>query len=344
MRRVLRRVSFLCFAALLLSAPASASSRRTLDRPNRTQIAAARVPIRDSIFHATPAPSGFWGGVYTTKTNEQVTIYASNAYALDDAANQRWADFVASLVHGPEISRVTIYMAPPAQVATMCGGADILGCYEDGSIVAPGEDTPLVSAESVVAHEYGHEIAANRSNAPWPALAWGTKRWASYEQVCRRARARELFPGAESPLLYLFNPGEAFAESYRLLNERRAGKPETPWLVVDSSLIPDARGLALIEQDVLQPWQRDHTVQLRGRFAARGRSVRTFKVGTPLDGTFSLSVDATAKVRVDALAGRKRIARAAPATSATLCGPRTLTLRVTRLAGDGPFIVAVSLP
>jgi hypothetical protein len=341
---VLRRVSLLFCAALLLCAPASASPKRALDRPTRGEIGEAHVTIHDAVLRQALAPAGFWGGTYTTKTNEQVTIYSSNAYAVDDAANQRWADFVGSLVHRSEISRVTIYIAPPAQVATTCGGADILGCYDDGTILAPGEDTVEVSAESVIAHEYGHEIAANRLNAPWPALAWGTKRWASYEQVCRRARARELFPGAEGPLLYQFNPGEAFAESYRLLNERRAGKSETPWRVVDSSLIPSERALALIEQDVVQPWERDHTLRLRGRFAARGPSVRTFRIATPLDGTFSLSVEATARIRVDVLAGKKRIARAAPSTSGTLCGPRTLRLRVTRLAGDGPFTVAVSLP
>ena len=303
--------------------------------------------IRDAPLRRAFIPSGFWGGDYTTKTGETVTIYSSDTYAADAGANQRWADFVASLVHGRELGRVTIFFAPPAQVANLCGGADILGCYGDDRIVAPGEDTVDVTAESVVTHEYGHEIAANRSNDPWPALAWGTKRWASYEQVCRRTRAKELFPGAEGPLLYLFNPGEVFAETYRLLNERRAGLAETPWRVVDPSLMPNERDLALVEQDVTKPWSRNRPVRLGGRFRIGGRSVRTFRVATPLDGAFSVSLSAeagAARLRVDVLAGRTRVARGTTSASGTVCGPRALTVRVTRLTGSGPFAIVASLP
>lgn len=315
-----------------------------LDPPSRDEIGVGPAWIPDVMLRQAEAPTGFWGGAYTTKTNEQVTIYSSNAYAVDEAANQRWADFVASLVHGPEISRVTIYLAPPAQVAQMCGAEDILGCYGSDRIIAPGEDTFEVSAESVLTHEYGHEIAANRSNAPWPALAWGTKRWSSYEQVCRRARAHELFPGGEGGLVYLFNPGEVFAETYRVLNERRAGLPETPWRVVDPSLQPNERDLALVEQDVLDPWHASHTVTMSGRFTARGSSVRTFTIASPLDGSFSVAAKGSARVRLAVLAGKKRIARGETAVSSTICGPRTLKVRVTRTAGSGAFTLTASLP
>jgi hypothetical protein len=344
-RRVLRRVSLLAILLLLAAAPAAASGPRALERPSRSEISEATGAIRDAPLRAgADTPTGFWGGTYTTSTNEQVTIYASDAYAADDAANRRWAEFLASLIHGAEISRVTVYLAPPAQVAGMCGGADILGCYARDRLVVPGEDTVEVSAESVLAHEYGHAIAENRSNDPWPALAWGTKRWASYEQVCRRARARELFPGAEAPLLYLFNPGEAFAETYRLLNERRAGRPETPWRVVDPSLEPDARDLALVDQDVRQPWTANRQLTLNGRFGTRGRPVRSFAIATPLDGRLSATVSTSARVRIEVRAGKKTIARGTSNVATTVCGPRRLTLRVTRLAGPGSFTVSVSLP
>ena len=52
-----------------------------------------------------------------------------------------------------------------------------------------------LSAEAIIAHEYGHHVAANRSNAPWAALDWGTKRWATYIQVCGRARDGRALPG-----------------------------------------------------------------------------------------------------------------------------------------------------
>ena len=257
---------------------------------------------------------------------------------------QRWADDIATLAHGPELSLVSLYLAPPAQIAAMCGGEDILGCYGHDRIVAPGEGTFEVSAESVIAHEYGHHVAAHRSNVPWPALAWGTKRWASYEQVCRRARAHELFPGAEGGLVYLFNPGEVFAETFRLLNERKAGIPETPWRVVDNSLVPNDRDLALVEQDVTQPWSANRTLRFLGGFTARGSSVRSFKVATPLDGTFTASVQSAVAVRLDVLNGKKRVARGTTSAAGTVCGPRTLTFRLTRTSGSGAFALALSLP
>jgi hypothetical protein len=339
------RVWVIVLAMLVpVAAPASGASKRTLASPSFARLAIAPAVIPDGVLRSAAPPADFWGGVYTTRTNEPVTVYSSNAYAVDDATNQRWAEFLASLVHGTELSSVSLYLAPPAEVASICGGVDILGCYGNDRIVAPGQGSAEVSAESVVAHEYGHHIAAHRSNAPWPALAWGTKRWASYEQVCRLARARQLFPGAESPLLYLFNPGEVFAETYRLMNERKAGVPETPWRVVDQSLIPNDRDLALVEQDVTQPWSANHTVQLHGTFTARGRSVRSFKVATPLDGGFSATLQSTARVRLDVLNGKKRVARGATSTAGTVCGPRTLTFRVTRTSGSGSFSVAVLLP
>jgi len=335
----------ICLGVLIaVAAPVAAGSKRALSSPNFARIAVGPTVIPDAALRAADAPAGFWGGVYTTPTKEQVTVYSSNAYTVDNNANQRWADFLASLVHGPELSSVSLYLAPPAEVASMCGGADILGCYGNDRILAPGQGSAEVSAESVVAHEYGHHIAANRVNAPWPALAWGTKRWASYEQVCRRARARELFPGAEGPLLYLFNPGEVFAETYRLMNERKAGLPETPWRVVDRSLVPNSRDLALVEQDVSQPWSAARVVRLRGTFAKGGRSTRNFKLATPLDGNVSATVESGAAVRLDVLSGKKRIIRGTTAAAGTICGPRTLTFRVTRTSGSGPFSLSVSLP
>src|SRR6266545_1649722 len=51
----------------------------------------------------------------------------------------------------------------------------------------------------------------HRSDAPWSALDYGTKRWASYIQVCAKARQGQLFPGAEEAPRYQLNPGEGFA-------------------------------------------------------------------------------------------------------------------------------------
>jgi hypothetical protein len=305
-----------------------AAPGHVLDRPAVADLRGA--PGLDRIAEV-PAPTGFWGGEYTTRTSERVRVFSSPAYPVDQAANQRWADFVAGLLHGPELASVTVYLATPSEVSTLCGGnPDVRGCYSSGRIIGLGEDAADATAESVLAHEYGHQVAANRSNSPWPALAWGTKRWSSYLDVCRLARRKEIFPGAEAPLLYFFNPGEGFAEAYRLLNERRLGLPESPWRIVDEMYHPDARALALLQQDVLDPWRTNGTVTRAGRFIAGGKATRSFRIATPRDGELTASVSGGA--RLVGAAGR------------LVCGARTTTLRVVRAGTPGPFRLTISRP
>src|SRR5436305_4448470 len=253
-RFALRAAFVTLLTAMLAAVAASSAAARTLDAPNALQIADGPALIPDAQLRRAISPAGFWGGTYTTSTNEQVTIYVSDSYPQDQAVGQRWANFVASLLHGSEISQVSIYLAPPAQVSQLCGGQDILGCYGENQLIGPGEDQPGITAESVIAHEYGHHIAAHRSNPPWPAVDWGTKRWASYINVCRRTRAHALFPGAESSRIHKLHLSEAIAVNYLILYAHRLGLPITPWLVVDESLQPDARALQPVQQDVASPW------------------------------------------------------------------------------------------
>ena len=155
--------------------------------------------------------------------------------------------------------------------------------YGDNRIVMIGDSSAGVSAQAVASHEYGHHVALNRVNAPWPAEDWGTKRWASAVNVCSRVAAGTAFPGDESDH-YTLNPGEAFAETYRALNESKAGATSFQWLVVDASFFPDPSALQAVEQDVVQPWVAPTTQILAGRFVPRGRSVWTLPLATPLDG------------------------------------------------------------
>ena len=295
---------------------------------------------------AAPEPQGFWGGEYTTATGETVRVFSSPTYSVEQGRNQHWADFLASLLHGPELASVSLYLAPPAEVGRLCGGnPDVRGCYTaPGRIIALGDDAPDMTAASAVTHEYGHHVAASRSNAPWPALEWGPKRWATYLDVCRQARAHELWPGAEGPLLYQFNPGEGFAEAYRVLNQRRLGIPEPPWDVVDALFSPNARALALIEQDVVHPWTANTTATIGGRFGPGGKSVRSIKVATPLDGALSATVRGTPRLRLEARTGKRRLDRGGTNVAVTVCGFRTVTFRVTRLSGVGAFTLTVSRP
>jgi hypothetical protein len=331
----------LCGAGIvLLTAPAATAAPAPVpEGPNLLEIGAGPAVIPDRIIATSKrrlqdsAFPGFLGGTYTTSTGESVTVYSSPSYTGNDALNQQWANFLSSLVHGSELSSVTLYLAPLADVQSVCGGPSVLACYGANSIIAPGEDAGGVSAEAIIAHEYGHHVAAHRSNAPWDAIDWGPKRWSSYEQVCSKAASKQLFPGSEDPLTYQLNPGEAWAETYRVLNEHRLGLPETPWDIVSESLYPDSTALALAQQDVLTPWSSDRTTTLRGSFAKRGVATRSFTVSTPFDGT------ATASVK-----GAKSERLSLNLHTTTVCGARTVTFRVKRLRGSGAFTLKVARP
>jgi hypothetical protein len=292
------------------------------------------------------AAAGAWGGEYTARTGETVDLSFSDTYPQDPARAQYWADFLAGLLHGPELSTVRLHLAPIQEVQRRCGfGAG--ACYSafSGVIVAPGE--PLrdgTSAEAIVAHEYGHHVAQNRNNPPWAAVDWGTKRWATHVKVCSQAGAGSLFPGDEGRG-YRLNPGEGFAEAYRLLHDRRAGRPES-WTVVDPILFPDATALALLEQDVVQPWTGNQSVRLSGSFSPYRGTVRTFGIPTPLDGTLRITLSPPAKTafRMELYSGGRLVTSGARTVRTTVCGERAFTLRVTRTRGFGSFGVQVSRP
>jgi hypothetical protein len=343
----LASITLMGVAALLVPA-SSAHGLRQLDRPIRAQIGSAFATPEGTLRWGA-APTGFWGGEYTTRSNEQVTLYTSKSYAVDDAANQRWADFLGGLIHGSELSTVTVYFATPVEADRLCSGAldlmhNVLGCYGSNTIVAPGEDTARVSAESVLTHEYGHHIAANRSNAPWRPLEWGAKRWASAMNICAMTRSHVVFPGDES-LLYRLNPGEGFAETYRWVNERVEGDPIGTWDVLDTWLYPGHSAIQAIADDVLHPWTANRTTSVTGRFTARGSSVRRFRFTSGLDGTFTTSATGEPTLRIAILDGRKILARGQTSARATICGGiRAFTVQVTRTSGTGSFRLETSLP
>jgi hypothetical protein len=346
-------------AATALAAAAAAQSAPTarLKSPQLDQIARADAPIRDSLISPpatralAQAPNGYWGGVYKASTGDNVTVYASNAYPMDPALGQRWADFLASLVHGSELSKVTVMLSTAGEISRICG-QDALACYSDrgAMLYAPGEDpSSSLSAEAVITHEYGHHVAANRSNAPWSALDWGPKRWASSMQVCAATKQGRLYPGAEDPVRYEQNPGEAWAETYRVLNQRRLGLPESPWEIVAQSLYPTPAALTAAEQDVTAPWTTNTTSTLNGAVTPLSRT-RTYTVATPLDGAMRLTLRTSRSLRVsfDVLSASTRVAHVSGsgslARSTSVCGTRAYRVRVTELKGRGAFQLAVSKP
>jgi len=231
-------------------------------------------------------PEGAWR-LFTTG---ETSVAVSASYESPELAAAHWGEFLTALIHGGELQGLTLYLGTPADVAEACGSYDALGCYASGwtRIVAIGEvSSEGIRPEAVVAHEYGHYVAAHRNNPPWKALDYGTKRWASVLDVCFRSRARKMFPGAEDAA-YSLNPGEGFAEAYRFLNAQPTGLIGMDWPIVDRMFFPTAQALQAVRNDVLKPWERPTTQQLSGRLDAKGRA--KVNVVTPLDGDLELAV------------------------------------------------------
>ena len=348
------RSRLLCGALLVLAAVAASPLSAAAASPT-----GAATPIADSVLPAAgvrylAATQAFWGGAVTASTGERVTIRFSDSYPQDPALQQQWANFLASLLHGSELQTVVVYLAPLREVQRICG-ASALACYSPGQtlIVASATNvTPDITAESIVMHEYGHHVAASRSDDPWAAVDYGTKRWSSYMQVCARSRAGQLFPGAEDGSNYRLNPGEAFAETYRVLNERRLGLPESPWDVVADSLYPDETALSLVGQDVTSPWTANSVSSSTVTLNARAKA-RTVSVATPLDGTLRLTLRGirNARVALDVYSSNgDRVSHAVISGAATksvrttVCGTRSSSVRLTLQRGSGRFRLAVSKP
>ena len=318
-------------------------------RRRRGRRLAFALALVSSIALGAGAEARAWGGIFTAASGELVRIDFSDDYPEDPSLGQRWANYLAGLLHGRELASLNLNLVTRAQVRRLCG-AEAVACYSPivRRIVAPAEATAGLSAEAIVAHEHGHHVAQNRENAPWPAVDWGTKRWASYLGVCAMARAGTLFPG-DQYTHYELNPGEGFAEAYRVFNERRLGSTEGPWSIVDRIMYPDDKALELLAQDVREPWSAPTRISFPGSFRKGSGELRSFRVSTPLDGELELGLRGPAKAayRLSVLNGNRVVASAPVgrrSLSVTVCGQRTLSLRVERRQGFGTFQLTASRP
>jgi hypothetical protein len=205
----------------------------------------------------------------------------------------------------------------------------------------------MISKETILAHEYGHYVADSRLNPPWSSFDWGPKRWATVENVCARTKQGSAFPGDESDH-YSLNPGEAWAETYRLLNFQKLNWPGwvfTPFRV-DESFAPGPAAFAAAKADVLTPWTAPRVKTLSGRLtaASRIRPLRR-KIAAPLDGLVSIRLARAplgTTIALESLTGSV-LRRPAKRLSYTVCGSRSL-VHVLRAAHSGAFSVSFSVP
>jgi len=347
----MHRVSLLAAAALLLvaaAAPVRAEQAGAAVAAERLQLSAHST--LDAGGARLLRRAGWGGGTYSTSTGERVTVLVSTTYADPEALGLRWANFLAGLIHGSELALVRAHVAPLAEVEEFCEGR-VLGCYGGNTLVSIGEPVDDVTAEEVMRHEYGHHVAANRQNPPWAAIHWGTKRWASAAGVCARVAGQTAFPGDED-LYYSHNPGEAFAEAYRVLNELRSGSGTFSWTLADPSFSPGTLELAAIESDVLRPWVPSPQRRIVGRFRNDARTWAR-AIATPLDGDLELSLRMPlgAGHTLELLDSRGVVltrglwsASGVRTLRHRICGERSVRVRVGRAGGEPRFQVRVNAP
>ena len=74
---------------------------------------------------ALPATALAWGGSYPTGDafGSSVQINVSDSYPVDQTLPQTWATYLGTLVHGPEISKLILHLAPLPEVQATCGSS-----------------------------------------------------------------------------------------------------------------------------------------------------------------------------------------------------------------------------
>jgi len=346
-----RRLAVLLAAALLLAALALAAAPRGSTQPATYALSLdddATAQLSES--HLARTETSSRGGPITTSTGEVVDVRVSDALPVETTP-EAWAEFFVHLVHGPELAQLSAYIGTFDEVQGICG-TRALGCYGRDQLVAPGEAVFDTSPEEVVRHEYGHHIAMHRSNDPWAAIDWGPKRWASAANVCGRVTLKQAYPGDEGQN-YALNPGEAWAEVYRLLDEQKAGITTASWPIVAQSFFPDAGDLAAAEQDVLQPWTGTHSRLYTQTFGKRASRVWWIPLSTALDGNVRVSATVPSRassVDIALVASNRRtvlrraqwVGQRVKTLDGSVCGQRSLFVRVTQKGLLGRVRVSVT--
>lgn len=283
---------------------------------------------------------------------------ASTAYGRVQVAPM--VAFIDSLPHGSELSKLKVYVATDKEIAALCG-AGTMACYDPISsrmtISGQSEEIAGISRAAVIAHEYGHHIANNRSGGIWSAFDAGTLRWSSYKRVCELKHEGEVFPGSEG-VHYWENPGEAFAQSYSELVV-----PQETWHY-SPLLRPDEMALRRLREDVVDPVKPRQATWRVGRLFEPGVGI---DAAMPVEGgSFShvlkLPYDGRIRVRLEAKddglyrvsivdpTSGELLAQSDPGPKSTTmlhyanCGHRTLEVLVRPIGTAAPFSAELLSP
>jgi hypothetical protein len=332
-----RAVSVACVGAVAVLVIAIAPGSASADRREADPLSLGAIPprpasgpVRDRVIEGEPpalrrAAVSSGAGVYQDQDGHSVRVRVSAAYADPEVRAQELVNFLGTLLHGDEMNDLTVTLATPGEIRVLCGLGAIACYYPDAEqMVVSGEDgaPDQPPREFVIAHEYGHHLAANRSNKPWRALERGTKRWSTYEGICRGIKRRKIRPGR-----YFENPGEAFAEAFAFYHF-----PNVISWVWDIAQ-PNQGSFDAIFADVQFPWKKRTSVRWSGR---------RVKLDGPRRADFDVNLLATHK--------RRRVLRHTVSPSSdeslrfTVCGRRAVRVEVHRFKGAGHFDVRAARP
>src|SRR5262249_9762679 len=121
-------------------------SRRDLTTAVSWNSADARLAIVDATSNGPLGGIGWAERTYRPSPGEAVDVSVSPAYPADEAIGQRWAEFFASLPHGPELKLLKAYVATLPEVQAICGGGAV-GCYGDDQLILTDEPASGFSPE-----------------------------------------------------------------------------------------------------------------------------------------------------------------------------------------------------
>jgi hypothetical protein len=347
----------------LLASAATAADAATLapvDPSAPATTAPATGPVRDRVIaRRSPRAHASVGAgsthAYRTPDGAVVEVQLSQSFADTEenrAGAQSFVDFLATRVHGSELGKLRMFVGTPAEVNAECGGdSGVQACYVGGErrmyvpSTDPGDGRSPYTREYVMTHEYGHHIAAYRRNDPFSAINWGPKYWASYKLICAGVFGGRYFPGDQGAH-YLDDPGEGWADSYAHLHF-----PNVPFQF-NRGFAPDAGAFAAIRRDVLTPWNGPTTRTVRRTLSSHRRVTSTTSRLT-LDGTVALALTGPRRANYDLqvvengrVVDQTHAAGSRDRVTGTVCrgnpGAASITVRVRRRSGSGPFSLRIS--
>jgi len=348
-------------ASVALPGAADAATLAPLDAGGPAVVGSAALasPLRDRVLARRPARARATAvgstHAYRTADGAMVEVQLSRSFAdtpENRASAQSFVDFLDTRVHGAELGQLRMFIGTPTEVNDACGGGEgVEACYvtAERRMYVPSTEPDVrspYSREYVMTHEYGHHIAAFRRNDPFTAIDWGPKYWSSYKRICAGVFQGRYFPGSQG-FHYLDDPGEGWADSYAHLHY-----PNAPFQF-NRGFAPDAGSFAAIRRDVLAPWTHPTARTVR-RALSRRRRVTTTTSRLNLDGTVALRLSGPRRSNYDIQvveAGRvvdqTRAAGSRDHAAGTVCRTgrtASITFRVRRRSGAGPFSLRISIP